>query len=678
MHDGLGLTGGDVNQQVIEYFAARAKGGVGLIINGFTVVCPDELCGTAGAGQSHLTTLDNRNSFQLFAERLHEYDCKLFVQLHHPGRSVYAPQFLNGGRQPVSSTAMPASMKGDSHAAPARELTVPEIKQIVKCYAIAAQGAYTAGCDGVEVHCAHGYLFSQFINPFKNERKDEYGGSLENCCRIATETLDAIRKVVPKNFPVSVRINGAEGDFRPNGKEWDMNYMKGVAKLLVEHGADMVNVSIGGMDCMPNPDMRARYRDDIIKNIKEVVDVPIAAVNCLKTPEEAEGMLVDGIADMAILGRQLICDPEWANKARTGREEDIRPCLSCNNCIHHSSLMQPVRCAINPLAGREAEDNTLVPGTGNAVVIGAGPAGIEAALTLAAKGIYAMLGNTDNVMDHCFGGRGKAKPMKRPMAMLVMIPTTSGTGSEVSTGAVITDDEINYKATGLQILPNVALLDPKLDVTMPFDLTAHTAFDALTHAIESYLVGGLAHKVKPLMNFNPLTDTMGLKAARLIYASLPTVLEHPDDVDARAKAKYGAMLAGIGMCPGGLTLGHGIGQLFGAQWHIPHGLGCALGLVPAIRQGVKVEHNDRERYARLAYNLGCKVLDDDDTAAIAEQIAQAIEKLMTVAKIPTVRELGHTADEISALVEAGMKDPLNFVSVTADELRGHLEYLFNK
>ena len=386
MHDGLGLTGGDVNQQVIEYFAARAKGGVGLIINGFTVVCPDELCGTAGAGQSHLTTLDNRNSFQLLAERVHEYDCKLFIQLHHPGRSVYAPQFLNGGRQPVSSTAMPASLKGDSHAAPARELTVPEIKQIVKCYAIAAQGAYTAGCDGVEVHCAHGYLFSQFINPFKNERKDEYGGSLENCCRIATETLDAIRKVVPKSFPVSVRINGAEGDFRPNGKEWDMNYMRGVAKLLVEHGADMVNVSIGGMDCMPNPDMRARYRDDIIKNIKDVVDVPVAAVNCLKTPEEAEGMLADGIADMAILGRQLICDPDWANKARTGLEDDIRPCLSCNNCIHHSSLMQPIRCAINPLAGREAEDNTLVPGTGNAVVIGAGPAGIEAAFTLAAKG----------------------------------------------------------------------------------------------------------------------------------------------------------------------------------------------------------------------------------------------------------------------------------------------------
>ncbi len=299
-----------------------------------------------------------------------------------------------------------------------------------------------------------------------------------------------------------------------------------------------------------------------------------------------------------------------------------------------------------------------------------------------AKGIYAMLGNpdTDNIMDHCFGGRGKAKPIKRPMAMLVMIPTTSGTGSEVSTGAVITDDEINYKATlgGLQILPNVALLDPKLDVTMPFNLTAHTAFDALTHAIESYLVGGLAHKVKPLMNFNPLTDTMGLEAARLIYANLPTVLAHPDDVDARAHVKYGAMLAGIGMCPGGLTLGHGIGQLFGAQWHIPHGLGCALGLVPAIRQGTKVPHNDCERYARLAYNLGLKVADDASMEDIAEEIAQAIERLMSIAKIPTVRELGHTPDEIPALVEAGMKDPLNFVSVTPEELRGHLAYLFSK
>lgn len=386
MHDGLGSTGGDVSERAIEYYAARAKGGTGLIITGFTVVCPDELCGTAAAGQSHLTTLDNKNAFQYLAERIHEYDCKIFVQLHHPGRSVYVPDMLNGGRQPVSSTAMPASLKGDPNSAPARELTVPEIKKIIKCYVTAAKAAYLAGCDGVEIHCAHGYLFSQFINPYKNERTDEYGGNLENCCRIVTETLDSIRSVVPRSFPVSVRINGTEGDFRPNGKAEDMAYMRKVAELLAAHGIDMINVSMGGIDCMPNPDMKAGYRDDIIKNIKDVVDIPVAAVNCLKTPKEAETMLETGIADLAILGRQMICDPEWANKAETGKDEDIRPCLSCNHCIHQSSLQSPVRCTLNPLAGREIGDNALTAAEGNALIIGAGPAGIQAALTFAEKG----------------------------------------------------------------------------------------------------------------------------------------------------------------------------------------------------------------------------------------------------------------------------------------------------
>lgn len=154
-----------------------------------------------------------------------------------------------------------------------------------------------------------------------------------------------------------------------------------------------------------------------------------------------------------------------------------------------------------------------------------------------AKGIYIMLGNpdTDNIMDHCLGGRGKNKPMKRPNALLMMIPTTSGTGSEVSTGCVITDDEIDYKALlgGLQILPHIALMDPKLDVSMPHDLTAATAFDALAHGLESYVMGGLARSVKPAMNWNMWTDMLALEAVRKIFKNLPIVLEQPDNVDAR-------------------------------------------------------------------------------------------------------------------------------------------------
>lgn len=391
MHDGLGGTGGDASRRAVEYYAARAKGGVGLIINGFTVVCPDELVGTACAGQTHLVTPDNRNAILYFAERIHEYDTKLFIQLHHPGRSVYFPDQLNGGRTPVSCTAMPRSMAKDPLAHPARELSVAEIRKIEKCFADAAFGAWQAGVDGVEVHCAHGYLFSQFINPSKNDRRDDYGGSLENNVRIVTETLDQIRERVPRSFPVSCRINGIEGGFMPGDNERDMAYMKEVAKLLEAHGADVINVSIGGLDCITSAEVRAGSRDAIIKNIKDAVSVPVMAVNVLKTPEEAEKMLESGIADIAMLGRQMIADPEWANKAREGREEDIVPCLSCNNCINNSSMNLPIRCSVNPLAGREVDHNALVPGEGNVAVIGAGPGGIQAALTCAARGYQVTL-----------------------------------------------------------------------------------------------------------------------------------------------------------------------------------------------------------------------------------------------------------------------------------------------
>ncbi len=391
MFEGLGQSGGDVSKRAIEYYAARAAGGVGLIINGFTVVCPDELAGTACASQAKLLTLENLNSFRYFAERIHEYDTKLFIQLHHPGRSVYAPDRLNGGRQPVSSTALPASMKNDPTAAPAHELTIDEIKKIEKCFAEAAKAAWMAGADGVEVHCAHGYLYSQFITPSKNDRTDAYGGSLENNCRIVTETLDLIRTMVPKRFPISCRINGIEADFRPGGEAFDMEYMRGVAKLLEAHGADVINVSMGGLDCICSAEVKAGSRDAIIKNIKDAVQIPVMAVNVIKTPEEAEKMLDDGISDMVMLGRQLIADPEWANKARTGREEDIVPCLSCNTCINLSGLQAPIRCSVNPLAGREVDDNTLTPGEGQVIVIGAGPAGAKAALTCAEKGYDVLL-----------------------------------------------------------------------------------------------------------------------------------------------------------------------------------------------------------------------------------------------------------------------------------------------
>lgn len=300
-----------------------------------------------------------------------------------------------------------------------------------------------------------------------------------------------------------------------------------------------------------------------------------------------------------------------------------------------------------------------------------------------AKGIYTLLGNpdSDDIMDFCMGGRGKCKPMRRANALLMTIPTTAGTGSDVSTGAVITDDVIDYKALlgGLQILPHISLLDPTLDIAMPPALTAATAMDALAHGMESYVIGGLANKVKPTMNFNEWTDMLALEDVRLIFEWLPKVIENPNDLEARAHVKYASMVAGIGMCAGGLTLGHGMAQAMGALWHIPHGVGCAMGLVPSVRQGAKLERNTRERYLRLAQAVGLELPKDASKAEITDAICAAVEKLSDLAGIPTPRALGKTKEaDLEPLVEAGMRDPSCLVSVTEDELRGYFSYLFER
>lgn len=379
----------------------------------------------------------------------------------------------------------------------------------------------------------------------------------------------------------------------------------------------------------------------------------------------------------------IMCKMMGASKAMVVFDSGIRECGVSDQVI---SALQAVNVDVveftkvkpDPSYRDINEGGLLARKCGVNAVIGVG--GGSAMDT--AKGIYIMLGNpdTDNIMDHCMGGRGKNKPMKRPNALMMMIPTTSGTGSEVSTGCVITDDEIDYKALlgGLQVLPHIALMDPTLDVTMPFELTSATAMDALAHGLESYVMGGLANSVKPTMHFNPWTDTLALESVRLIFKWLPEVLEHPDNVDARAQIKLAAMMDGIAMCAGGLTLGHGIAQTMGALWHIPHGVGCALGLVPTIRQGVKVEHNNQERYMRMAQAMGITPKADATIEELADMMCDAVEELMVIAKIPTVQELGHDASEIDKVAEAGMKDPCCFCCVTKEELYGHLEYLFNK
>ena len=396
MDESLGDNSGNVSPRCAEYFCARAKGGTAAIVTSYVAVCPPELGGIAMPGQIRLLNIGNELSMASFAERIHSYGAKLFVQLHHPGRKTTAE--YNDGHDPVSCSAItPAFPAGTPWA---RELTVAQIKEIVAYFARGAQFAFWAGADGIQIHCAHGYLLNQFINPAKNARTDEYGGSRENRCRIVIEIVQAIRKIVGPKYPITVRLNAFEGEGLPG--EADADEMRLVGKLLAENGVDGIHLTMTSIDRVGTPDMKAGWRNDIYAHFKEVVNtIPVYGPNEVKTPAEGEAVLESGCQDFLVLGRQHIADPEWANKARYGREEDIRPCISCNFCMQQITVEhQPMRCSVNPLAGRELDNLTLPKGEGHIVVVGAGPAGMQAALTAADRGFTVTLLEKSNQ----FGG----------------------------------------------------------------------------------------------------------------------------------------------------------------------------------------------------------------------------------------------------------------------------------
>lgn len=387
MDESLGDNSGNVSPRCMEYFLARAKGGTAALVTSYVAVCPPELGGIAMPGQLRLLNIGNQLSMAHFAERVHAYGAKLFVQLHHPGRKTTAE--YNDGYQPVSCSAITPSMPKDT--VPCRELTVDEIKEIERYFVKGARFAMWAGADRIQIHCAHGYLLNQFLNPAQNARTDEYGGSMENRCRIVVEIVKGIREVIGPKFPITVRLNAFEGEGLPG--EADADEMRRIGKYFSQNGIDGIHLTMTSIDRVGTPDMKAGWRNQIYAYFKEVVDtIPVYGPNEVKTPEEGEKVLESGCQDFLVLARQQIADPEWVNKAREGRSEDIRPCISCNTCMQQITIdHQPLRCSVNPLAGREIDNQFLPKGEGLVVIIGAGPGGMQAALTASARGFKVIL-----------------------------------------------------------------------------------------------------------------------------------------------------------------------------------------------------------------------------------------------------------------------------------------------
>ncbi len=367
---------GYVTDQIKDYFEARARGGVGLIIVEATLVHP------RGRAFENLLEITDDKFIPGLSELvgvIHKHGAKAAIQLQHCGRMAKS---ILTGMQPVAPSPIPRP----GGEVP-KELTVGEIKEIIGYFADAAVRAKKAGFDGIEIHGAHGYLIDQFLSPSSNKRKDRYGGGAQNRARLLTEIIQAIKGGVGGGFPVWCRINGMEYGTKGSTTLEDA---KETARLAQEAGADAIHVSAHGPKALQHQQVLKPVSGvfaDLAKGIKEVVTVPVIVVGRV-TPEAGERILSEGKADLVAIGKALLTDPEIPNKVASGKLEDIKPCILCMAC--RDDLFEngaSVRCQVNPAMGREAEFKIVPAKTAKKVlIVGGGPAGMEAARVAALRG----------------------------------------------------------------------------------------------------------------------------------------------------------------------------------------------------------------------------------------------------------------------------------------------------
>lgn len=412
----LGAPEGGVTDDLIAFYEARARGGVGLIISEVTRI--EGGAGISDPCQMAAYRAGDIPELQRLVDVVHRWGSKLFVQLQHPGRAASA---WVTGVQPVAPSALASPLGGDLP----RALSLDEIREMVDRFVKAGRIVQMAGADGVELHAAHGYLINQFFSPAMNLRDDEYGGSFLNRLRFASEILQGIRQTCGPHFPISVRINAEE--MLPGGI--DQEEAARIAKALEEAGANLINVSCYTEGCIEPGTYPQGWKKQMVQRIKEAVTIPILAVNNIKEPAAAEAMLAEGASDLVGLGRALLADPAWPQKAFAGREKEIRTCIGCLVCFDEICKLRRIRCSVNPLTGREREyAHPQINGGGRKVaIVGAGPAGIQAALTLHQRGFHAVLfdeneapGGALNIADK---GHGKEKITRLVQGLYAQLAT---------------------------------------------------------------------------------------------------------------------------------------------------------------------------------------------------------------------------------------------------------------
>jgi 2,4-dienoyl-CoA reductase-like NADH-dependent reductase (Old Yellow Enzyme family)/thioredoxin reductase len=385
---------GYLTRENIAYYRLKAKGGAAVVTIGESIV-------HTPTGKSHpkQIPLDDKGvipSLVEAADAIHQYGAIASIELSHGGMEA-DPEFL-GGRNPIGPSARSVEIgfrTAGTNTVEVQEMSEAMMGDIAEAYAEAAATVKLAGFDMCMIHAAHGWLLAQFLSPLVNQRTDRYGGSLENRARFPLMVIDLVRERIGRDLPIELRLGGSE--FAEGGST--VEDAVALARM-VEDRVDLLHVSAGAhylVDTMTtmHPSMFLTHGCNVYlaEAVKRAVDIPVVAVGALSDPAQMEEIVATGQADMVAVARSLIADPELPNKAKRGRDDQIVPCLRCFECLGGMFVTSTMKCAVNPTAGREFESSIPAERAEpkKVLVVGGGPAGMQAAITAAERGHDVML-----------------------------------------------------------------------------------------------------------------------------------------------------------------------------------------------------------------------------------------------------------------------------------------------
>lgn len=382
-HDTTMPTEGIINERLLAYQRARAEGGAGLIVLQVSGVHESARYTT------HLLMATEPNcvdGYRKMADMCHAHGTTIFAQIFHPGREI-----MEAGEGLLAVAYSASAVPNERFHVMPKPLNQRMIDEISAGYVQAARYMHEAGIDGVEFVASHGYLPAQFMSTQVNLREDQYGGSLENRLRFSVDILKAIRAATSDDFVIGMRISADELD----GGGLDADEVLAICQALEPH-LDYVNLTLGtsaslggAVHIAPPMAFRAGYIAEQTKVFKDTLNIPVLIAGRINQPQDADLIIKNGQADMCGMTRALICDPKMPNKAQNNQLDDIRACIACNQaCIGHFHKGQPISCIQHPQTGREQQYGNLQAAAApkKVMVIGGGPAGMNAALIAAQRG----------------------------------------------------------------------------------------------------------------------------------------------------------------------------------------------------------------------------------------------------------------------------------------------------